>query len=234
MLNISSTDSANRTGKVSTNPFSATSFLGKCLTVLIGVGLSWLTLTNPDVKQIAEHYAGKSTGFASENLARLNLDGLDIGGDQEKEQGIAIETEVSAAQTLDEVCIDGKCELPDPKGLAGVGLANSGFVVEPDSARLLASGGKEPQKTTPAEDGFANFSQSEEDKIAAISQQLKQMGATYLRLEKLSNPTQVTYRVRCDLANEASPLKCCFEATRNTALAAMQDVLGAVQEQSQG
>jgi len=73
-----------------------------------------------------------------------------------------------------------------------------------------------------------NPKQHTEAEVRKISTQLRQLGASYLLLEKLPHPNGDQYRVRCDLADEASGVKCCFEATRESAVAAMNEVLQAI------
>ena len=65
-------------------------------------------------------------------------------------------------------------------------------------------------------------------RLGEISAQLRQLGASYLLLEKLPHPDRPRYRARCDLAGEHTTLKCCFEATRGSAVAALEEVLKAV------
>ncbi len=64
--------------------------------------------------------------------------------------------------------------------------------------------------------------------IEEISRQLRQLGASYLLLELWQQPNGQNYRFRCDVAGATAPLKCCFDVTRPTAVAAMQEVLQAV------
>ena len=73
---------------------------------------------------------------------------------------------------------------------------------------------------------------SETRQMQEISRMLKDLGATYLRVEKLANTNETWFRVRCDLVRGPNDVKCCLESTRNSAVAAMQDVLRAAEPSS--
>lgn len=64
--------------------------------------------------------------------------------------------------------------------------------------------------------------------ITRLSNRLRNLGASYLLLERLSDPGGACYRVRCDLAADHAPVKCCFEAVGATAVEALGEVLRAV------
>lgn len=144
------------------------SFLGKCSTVLIGIVLSWLTVTNPDATKLANRLFGLSdaTILATENA---NVAPISV------ENGIA------------------QVPLQPPLDISQVP------------------------------------SLEEAEQITKISDMLQNLGATYLRVEKLSRPGEIWYRVRCDIDRGPGEVKCCLESTRDTALAAMKDVLRAVE-----
>jgi hypothetical protein len=133
----------------------SSSFLGKCVTVLIGAGLSWATLTNPDIDRAVQRLIGN----------QRQVDGNDFDN---------------------------------------------------------FSGASLQQKHVSA-DGLPND-------VEQLTQVLREMGATYLRVEKLSNPDNAWFRVRCDLARQGDPVKCCLESTQMTEIAALQDVLRAVRQ----
>lgn len=155
----------------------STSFLGKCLTVLIGLCLSWATVTNPDVDSAAATLLG---GTESAELQTAHFE-LQLIQDQQESFSAPIEPSGSETYTV------------------GSNTA-SGFSLA----------------TTPDGDDAL---------IQAMSAELKQLGASYLVLERLRHQDGVQYRVRCDLASHDAPVLCCFEATRQRAVEAMEEVL---------
>lgn len=149
---------------------SLSSFIGKCLTILVGMSLSWATVTMPEIDALAAALCG------------------------------GVHPRASAVG-----------DLHPPALLERVAVSS---VPEESAVPVNRS----------------QLSPGHEPRIQEISRRLKQLGASYLLLEKLPQEHGAQYRVRCDLAKQHSPLKCCFEATRATALAAMEDVLRAVQQ----
>ena len=141
------------------NPTS--SFMGKCTTVLIGVVLSWITMTNQDAQLLASRlFGGTSRALSVGDLSRV----------------------VSIS--------DANVESTD---------------------QSLGS----PNVRTEAEE------------MEEISDMLKELGATYLRVEKLARSGETWFRVRCDIDRGPNQVKCCLESTRDSAVAAMKDVLRA-------
>lgn len=168
------------------NPTS--SFLGKCVTVFIGMVLSWATMTNPQIETLARHFLGRAV---SQQAARS--------GDEtfvEPSLDPAVEPNANPSPTMPNFAIQ---QQPHT-------VTRSSLSAEPTAAERTPS-----------------------DRIELASQTLRELGATYLRLEKLSKPDGECFRVRCDLAGETA-VRCCYEATRDTAVEAMEDVLRAVRE----
>lgn len=82
----------------------------------------------------------------------------------------------------------------------------------------------------PHSPALARQPETPEQRMTSLSTQLRQLGASYLLVEKLTGEADERYRVRCDLASEHSPVKCCFEATQATPVSAMEEVLDAVRQ----
>jgi len=160
---------------------SPSTFVGKCVTLLIGGVLSYLTVLHPDAEILANAIFGKSQP-AVRAEPDLDASGLNLGPAAPKQQPVSNGSRFG------------------------------------QSAANVSAASKSAERIEP----------SSLDQIDQISMRLRQLGASYLLLEKLPRPQGDQFRVRCDLANELQPVKCCFEATRGTALAAMQDVLRAV------
>ena len=164
------------------------SFIGKCFTVLLGIGLSWATVTNPQFNEMAAAICG------GESAATVALP--------------------SADQAWDDA-----------------NLANAEFETDEDVGfeTSFSSKNMAPAVFSQTPAGAPDRQLTESQQIESISSKLKGLGATYLRLEKLSQKDEVWYRVRCDLVEGRQDVKCCFEATRRSAVDAMQDVLQAVE-----
>ena len=160
------------------------SFLSKSLTVLIGMGLSWATTTNPHADQIAQYVFGSNQSVPSS-----------LGG---------VHSEVDLNAPFD----------------------------EPTSPMVQVKSKPEAQPPATTARAAAAAAADEGHRIEQISGMLRELGATYLRLEKLSKSDGTWYRVRCDLAGESHRVKCCLEATRESAVAAMEDVLQAARSGS--
>lgn len=150
---------------------TTSSFLGKCATVLVGMGLSWLTMTNPQAEQLARQFFGPHEATASDS-ATQDLAQLDV----------------SSPRVLAET--------------ASESIAPAKMAVGPTASPL-----------------------SEEQRLHELSDMLKELGATYLRVERLVQSGETWFRVRCDLAHSSDQVKCCLESTRGSAIAAMEDVL---------
>jgi hypothetical protein len=171
---------------------SPSSFLGKCLTVLIGAALSWATLTNPEFELVAARFLGAGN-------PNVDLE-MSLGRDLAN-----IEPVSDPSDTV----------LSIPTKQAGI-VATSNSAEQNTVSSLQV----------PSEE-------STQARIHEISTELKQLGASYLVLERLQQVNGVQYRVRCDLANQKATVKCCFEATRDTALDAMEDVLKAARSNAE-
>lgn len=179
---------------------SPLSFFGKCFTVLVGGALSWATVTVPEFEStVAKFLPGTDSAIVKN----------------------AVETTVafddSIGQFLDAQTPQVEAIQDTPRGQLHTsnGPQTATTLIEPENVPVAAA----PKTVSVAP-----------NRIEEISQQLRQMGASYLLLEKLQQADRVQYRVRCDLANETrSAVKCCFEATREDALSAMEDVLHAAE-----
>lgn len=210
---------------------SPINFLGKCLTVLVGAALSWATVTNPDVDRIAANLCGCDD---TANVAEVGpiAESTSIAADP-----VALAVEFATEQRATETQETRFANSPVSR------FANS-----PIATTNLQAGS--PPDTTPSKlaqtkvDNAALRSsallsgnrvappKSPDVRIQEISTQLKQLGASYLLLEKLPQSEGVQYRVRCDLARDSQTVKCCFESTRETPLDAMEDILQAVRTRS--
>ena len=91
---------------------SSISFGGKCVTVLIGIGLSWLTVSNPDIDQAVGQLFGKtqpmleSATISMEEKLDLETPFIDIPDNSkltDSSSSLAEETEAAASSTLLEV-----------------------------------------------------------------------------------------------------------------------------------
>lgn len=196
---------------------SPTSFLRKCLTVLIGIGLSWATVTNSEMQKVAESFAGSSNNNSVADPDMMLATPLTL-------------TEAVGDEEPSVVCDDVRCWIQPKEPLTDSGLEPLELVNSVSTMPTSSLAPKAPVAGLASSNGVQSGTPKEQ--IDAISNELKRLGVTYLRLERLTNPDHESYRVRCDMAGEAIPVKCCYEATRATALAAMQDVLHAVREQS--
>ena len=141
------------------NPTS--SFMGKCTTVLIGVVLSWITMTNRDAQLLAKRLFGGTS-------PTLSVTGI---SDAVTTLGANVEL---AEQSLD-----------------------------------------------------SRLERTETEEMEEISDMLRELGATYLRVEKLAKSGETWFRVRCDIDRGPNQVKCCLESTRDSVVAAMKDVLRA-------
>lgn len=179
---------------------SPLSFFGKCFTVLVGGALSWATVTVPEFEStVAKFVPG--------------IESMVITGEVEAETSVAFDEPI-------ERFLDTKTPQAAP-------------IQNEPRERLVSSAQPQPSTSliAPAPSAATATKQmvsTSTDRIDEISYQLRQMGASYLLLEKLQQSDRVQYRVRCDLANETkSAVKCCFEVTREDALSAMEEVLHA-------
>lgn len=177
---------------------SPLSFFGKCFTVLVGGALSWATVTVPEFESTVAKFIPGSDSAIVKN---------------------AVETTVAFNDSIGQFL-----DAQSPQVEAIHETPPEQFITSdhPQTPTTLTETTNEVV-TTPTQ-AVSNAP----NRIEEISQQLRQMGASYLLLEKLQQADRVQYRVRCDLANETrSAVKCCFEATREDALSAMEDVLHA-------
>lgn len=175
------------------------SFISKCVTVLIGMGLSWATLMNPQAEQLARGILGQpstSVKVLDDRPSETTGD-LTLAAQQDSPQ-ISFDQSFAPELTSEEPSM-----AVQKKPI--------------DQAQLRRSSESKPRVSSDAQ-------------IEELSAELKALGATYLRLERLTRPTGELYRVRCDLAGEQAQVKCCLEATRESAVLAMEDVLRAARE----
>lgn len=186
---------------------SSTSFFGKCVTVLIGMALSWATMTNPQIEQLARQFLGQNS---SPNAAML-------GEERFIEPSFGPVDVPTTFPSVDESPAGAK---PNP--------SRQNFAVQPIQPNSVSR--NSVSRIRAEEAVVVNSNLSDEDRITLASQTLRELGATYLRLEKLTKSGDERYRVRCDLAGDTERVKCCYEATRESAVAAMEDVLRAVRE----
>ena len=182
---------------------SSSTFFGKCITVLIGVGLSWLTITNPDVDSlVAKLFQSEPTPSID---ALYQRDSQDI------------------PTSLPRV------DLPSsgPIDASSPSFANRNRLFPAAQAHFSASAQRDaqPRSVDESQAVAMRTNATESTQIKAISVELEQLGASYLLLEKLPQEHGMQYRVRCDLADVNTDVKCCFEVIRSTPLVAMQEVL---------
>ena len=71
------------------------------------------------------------------------------------------------------------------------------------------------------------ISDQAEQRLVQLSDQLKELGASYLLVEKQTLADGNHYRVRCDLEHP-SQVKCSLEATRTTPVGALEEILETV------
>lgn len=206
---------------------SPINFFRKCLTVFVGAALSWATVTNPEVDRIASHLCG-SHGDSNDvrSLAAMP-----------NELVSAIDVEVANDQRMIEPEVQPRFSIQS-KSLPKLPTdsrpnATPSQLVEQtvDNPALRSNGFLSTAEVAPKS---PSKSLTPDERIEEISSRLKQLGASYLLLEKLPQSQGSQYRVRCDLARTGQPVKCCFEATRETPVDAMEDILEAVQAGSVG
>jgi len=198
------------------NPSS--SFFGKCVTVLIGMALSWATMTNPQIERLARQFFGQGQASSSvvlseEPFIEPSFDPVDNPVTPPSVQVSPPTAEERPARLSPAPSLKNFAIQPPPS-------IQTSLVSRPAGSQTAVG-----SQTTPTQSSL-----SSEDRIHLASQTLRELGATYLRLEKLTNPHGEFYRVRCDLAGETERVKCCYEATRESAVAAIEDVLRAVRD----
>jgi len=177
---------------------SLSSFIGKCLTVLIGIALSWATVTRPEVDSLAAQLCGGARRDAA----------------QDTHQGIeAVPSQIAPSHHCDVWQQDSAT-----KSNASSNSTQQRFTNEGQIDPIQGAVAESPSDATGG------------SRILEISQRLKQLGASYLLLERLPQENGAKYRVRCDLADQQKSVKCCFEATSGTAQAAMEEVLRAARK----
>jgi|GEM_PF-4916848 len=188
---------------------SPISFGGKCLTVLIGAALSWMTIANPNVDQAVGHMLG---------MRRDDLNGV---ADSSTYSSSTSNSLTQTAQTK---------ALPDFGSLVGstttadsTNAPNNHFASSPIAMPRFVP--TQPKRTATQPEPSAAALASPEARIQEITNQLKSLGASYVLLERLPQASDNLYRARCDLAGSGSAVKCCFEAVRSTPNEAMEDVL---------
>ena len=197
-------------------------FTGKCLTILTGLGLSWLTVTNPDMDRLAASLLGKPTvqteGFTPA-AAGIPENESKSGIEVQFEPGVDIQPSV-------EVQLTG----PEPTPQEADVDAHAAIAHSPSSFFPASPLPSDASLTTrpPASSGVTPVLRSSDARIEEISSELKRLGASYLVLERLAGTGANHFRARCDLAREQATVRCSFEATRESALAAMEEVLGVV------
>lgn len=213
---------------------AASSFLGKCLTVLLALGLSWVTVTRPEIDTLASKICGVHNSHPldaqQEPLTAISGDfpdgipSIDVAMDTG-------ETTVADSPVIQPSMLT-PVSVPELTGVIGAAAANrTGPSVATDTAQI-----RSPSEPSFYGSGVQQASWAEpvsgQDAVAAsqpsieqISAELRELGCSYLLLEKLTDPSGSQFRVRCDVAGEGSATKCCFEVTRNTAEAAMTEVL---------
>jgi hypothetical protein len=106
---------------------------------------------------------------------------------------------------------------------------------EPESARDAIR--PAPTAATAHDTRLATLGVSgdQQQRLQQLGHRLRSLGATYLLLERWRQPADdLCYRVRCDLSSAQAAVHCSFEATRHTPVAAMEEVLEAVQRVNGG
>lgn len=185
--------------------YPSTTFLGKCTTVFVGVLLSWITVTNQDADAVARRLFGASDPIASDELD--------------------LQPEASADLILPTVQTrsPSNAEPPmEPTATRDFTPAASRDELQMMESLAPAEGVSRPENDIPTNQGVMEDSAQ----IDRLSAKLRELGATYLRLEKLVDAQETWFRVRCDL--HEGPTKCSFEALGRSPLAAMQAVLRSV------
>ena len=233
---------------------ASSTFFSKCTTILVGVGLSWATLTNPDIDSLASGICGTCTDPASMATADEDLASLDISVEGQPANDSSSVTDntpggspVSLVQSKagTSTTQHGETHVSDASGYYATGptrletvppVGNAGYDRQAYDART-----QDPQdprsvsEPTARADGSLVASDdslpaNERIRIQQISDELKHIGASHLMLDRLPQADTTQYRVRCDMAGENGRIKCCFEATRPSALAAMEEVLYAARQ----
>lgn len=208
---------------------SPSTFVGKCVTLLIGGVLSYLTVLHPDAEILAGAIFGKPQPEArvepDHDANRLN-----VGPAASKQEPATNGSRFGQAAANPSVASQQMARSAQTQLQAAMGASAPVTLVATHPASIQNStNDREPNDSKLTQPKPSERSgPSSLNQIDQISTRLRQLGASYLLLEKLPKPHGDQFRVRCDLANELQPVKCCFEATRETALAAMQDVLRAV------
>lgn len=171
---------------------SPSTFFGKCVILLIGGGLSFATVSSPEVAEIAGVIFGPR----------------------------------STPQPLGEVPSHAKAGFPADLSMSVGGPQQAAFASRHHDRNHDRQPAEVSGTTAVMASPAANVNGT--DRLSAISTRLRQLGASYLLLEKLPQPDGESYRVRCDVAQGGQMVKCYFEATRPTALEAMEEILQAV------
>ena len=203
---------------------STSSFVGKCATVLMGMGLSWVTVTVPEVNSLA----AKLCGLASAHNA------------------VPVEEESSRHSTEGESAIripHTPSELGSPSMVPAIAYSTPEMADQLDSRFQQPATTPDQPETTPDRANTAQQSPAEvqdgtsEVRMREISAELRRLGASYLLVEKLTNGHRRSgeqFRVRCDLAGADATVKCAFEATCATPVAALEEVLRTVRQATVG
>ena len=202
-INLSKGFFIDSTPSGGTEMSSPISFSGKCLTVLIGAGLSWMTITNPEVDQAVGRVLG---------MQRDTLDGTTefdfVSTNSHTSSSL---TNTSQAQDLPDVGslvteITASPSSSSPSLTSSSQYAASQIETPPHSATRAAT--REATRTVaiPVTSPTTNPA----TRIQEIANQLKSLGASYVLLERLPQAASDQYRARCDLAGDANSVKCCF------------------------
>ena len=222
-INLSKGFFIDSTPSGGTEMSSPISFSGKCLTVLIGAGLSWMTITNPEVDQAVGRVLG---------MQRDTLDGTtEFDSVSTNSHTSSSLTNTSQAQDLPDVGslvteITASPSSSSPSLTSSSQYAASQIETPPHSATRAATRTVAIPVTSPTTNPAT--------RIQEIANQLKSLGASYVLLERLPQAASDQYRARCDLAGDANSVKCCFEAVRSTPSDAMEDVLREVVSRRNG
>lgn len=218
---------------------ASSTFLSKCTTIFVGVGLSWATVTNPAVDSLASGLFGTRPGPVSIATADEDIEIPDIrvGGESQIDSPLVTDMPSTTSSLADVPSGAGMSAFQDgdphgdPHGVPHENAASAsdaaGLVpievgqTQNIQANEIQLQGVQLQGSLPSEERIH---------IQQISDELKQIGATYLLLDRLPQSDTPQYRVRCDLAGENGRIKCCFEAIRPSALAAMEEVLYAARQ----
>ena len=219
---------------------SPISFGGKCVTVLVGAALSWATITVPEFDQAVGKLFRMDTASSSLStssslslaLASSDISLTDVSLDQpdlpqplrfRRDEGSNPEVQLEPGRLE-------PGEVDEIGPALGQGNVSAPMSVPKESLALQVPATVESRaSTTAAETDLLELpSGSSEQRIEHLASRLKQLGASYVLLERLPQRAGEKFRARCDLAGPQNPVKCCFEAVRDSPDEALEEVLQAV------